>query len=508
MSTKPARAADVTHNQTAATETFGAEKSSTRSQAPKANNKRRAQQVPGPNPQPANQDGSMARSPLPALLAFEASIREAITPRALAHVVANESRKVLRARQSFHVRITRRGRCQITAASGVSTLDPNAPLLRAIESRLRESLRGGDVTAPRRISFDGIANATGTDEAAHTVREPFQLGAQALWTPMVARCGTVFGGVLHVRNDDWSEAEAVFAKRMADASAHAWLALDPRAVRARSGWRGKLLASAIGVAAGLALLIPVPMSALAPVEIVPRDPFVVAAPIDGVIEAVEIDPNATVRVGQPLMRFEDTNVRNKANIAERELRVADARVKRANQEAFSTADGRRELAIARAERDVRLSELAYARALVAKTVVAAQVPGVAVFNDRKDLTGKPVKVGERLLEIADPQRVWLRIEMPVADVSLLKPGANVKVYLDADPLNPMTARLVRADYQAKARHGDQVAFRAWAEPTAKQSGPAPRLGGRGTAQVFGDDVPLGLFLFRRPITAARQWLGL
>ena len=36
----------------------------------------------------------------------------------------------------------------------------------------------------------------------------------------------------------------------------------------------------------------------------------------------------------------------------------------------------------------------------------------------------------------------------------------------------------------------------------------PRLGVRGTAQVAGDDVPLALYLFRRPLTVARQWTGL
>jgi hypothetical protein len=30
---------------------------------------------------------------------------------------------------------------------------------------------------------------------------------------------------------------------------------------------------------------------------------------------------------------------------------------------------------------------------------------------------------------------------------------------------------------------------------------------RGTAQVSGDDVSLGLYIFRRPITALRQWVG-
>ena len=35
----------------------------------------------------------------------------------------------------------------------------------------------------------------------------------------------------------------------------------------------------------------------------------------------------------------------------------------------------------------------------------------------------------------------------------------------------------------------------------------PRIGARGTAQVFGATVPLAFFLLRRPIAFARQTLG-
>ena len=35
----------------------------------------------------------------------------------------------------------------------------------------------------------------------------------------------------------------------------------------------------------------------------------------------------------------------------------------------------------------------------------------------------------------------------------------------------------------------------------------PRLGIRGTAQLYGGNVPLAFALFRRPIASLRQWAG-
>ena len=66
---------------------------------------------------------------------------------------------------------------------------------------------------------------------------------------------------------------------------------------------------------------------------------------------------------------------------------------------------------------------------------------------------------------------------------------------------------MRAGYQARVRENQQLAFRLVAEADPAHAA-AARLGVRGTAQVYSDSVPLGFYLFRRPIAAARQWLGL
>lgn len=446
-----------------------------------------------------------AQAAMQALLKFEHGLRQASQLDELATFFANEARRVTRARQVF---VFRRGpRCgslRLFAASAVSKIEANAPLTVLME-RCVGGLAGDALKGATACDLDDVADESRDGGLARSY--PLR---KLLWVPFVSRDGIVVGGALLAREIEWGESDVVVASRIGGTAGHAWTALAPGdGRRVRTPMRRIMYAGAVVVLAAC-LLIPVPMSALAPFQIVPREPEIVAAPIEGVVKEVSVAPNEAVRKGDILIRFEDTVLRNKYDVAARELKVAEARLKRAAQLAFRDVNGRRELAIAAAERDVRRVERDFARDLLAKTVVRAERAGIAVYGDKKDLIGTPIKVGQRLLELAAPSKVFVRIEVPVADVALLQAGADVKLFLDSDPLRPVTAKLVRADYEAKAHTGSTVSFRAWArlEEGAGRETQTPRFGARGTAQIYGETVPLGLYLFRRPITAVRQWLGL
>lgn len=108
--------------------------------------------------------------------------------------------------------------------------------------------------------------------------------------------------------------------------------------------------------------------------------------------------------------------------------------------------------------------------------------------------------------IADPAHVEVKIDLAVPDAIALKPDSAVKIFLDVDPLRPWSGRVVRSDYRALPSDGDILSFRTTAliDPGGRD---LPRIGLRGTAQVFGGSVPFGVFLLRRPISAVRQWIG-
>lgn len=453
----------------------------------------------GQNAKPAQPRPADSQTALLALLNVEADARDAQSERDLVLLMANETRKLTRARQVFVLQGGFTGRLEVRGISSVPSVDRSTPLVALIEDTVRADAAKAAIVAGGAIAF--AQPGEGGSPESYPFRSLYYL-------PLRHKASSVHGGLLLAREEPWSEPDLVVAKRLASAYAHALGALKgPAKTRIWSPTRLQTL-SLVSIVLAALLFLKVPLRALAPAEIIARDPFVVAAPIDGVIESIPVEPNQKVKAGDVLVKLAATTFKNRFEVADREVQVAEARLKQSNQIAFSDSRGMHEIGIARAELSLKLAERDFARDLLAKTEITATIDGLAIYSDRRELIGRPVAVGERILEIAEPSRLEARIDLPVSDAIALTAGASVKLFLDSDPLHPWPASVRRADYKAKAGENEIVSFRVVASLTPQADRPLPRLGVRGTAQVTGDDVSLGLFLFRRPITYLRQWLGL
>ena len=75
------------------------------------------------------------------------------------------------------------------------------------------------------------------------------------------------------------------------------------------------------------------------------------------------------------------------------------------------------------------------------------------------------------------------------------------------PLSARSARVVRSEFRAKPGDNGTMTFKTTAKFDAGRREP-PRLGLRGTGQIYGQSVPLVVYLLRRPISALRQIFGL
>lgn len=437
---------------------------------------------------------------LAAVLKIELAARDSVTLGELRQLVANETRKVCRARQIFVAELSRRGTPSISTVSSVATVDAQSFLIDGIRRLLTNLGRERGHVEPVTFALPAFCDPNGGLAETYPFRE-------FAWLPLKDRRGRPFAGLLLARETPWQKDDLVVVERLAATFAHAWRELATASSFRPRRFHDARYALALPVAMLAVLAVPVPITALAPVEIVAREPFVVSAPIDGVIEEVLVEPSAAVKAGDVLVRYSDTGLRNRAVLAERDVRVAAAKLRQMTNLAFSDARGRHELGVAEAEHELKKAELDYARDLLAKTVLMAGRDGIAVFPDRRTLIGKPVVTGERIMEIATPGEVEARIDLAVPDAIALRSDSAVTLYLDVDPLQPWSAHVVRSDYRARPSDGDILAFRTFAALDAGDR-PPPRLGLRGTAQVYGDRMPLGLTLLRRPISAFRQWAGL
>ncbi len=433
-------------------------------------------------------------------LQLEHAARAAETPEALRFAMVNDGRRLFQFRQAALALFTPSRKARVEAVAGVALLDRNAPFLLWLESVLTQlAAREGskDVQPIDPQWLDARERADWAEWSA----------PHALWIPLPGRDGSALGVLWFTRDQPWSEAETLLLAQLADCYAHAWQALTSArgGSRRRSLPRRKyLIGGALTLLALLAL--PVPQSALAPAQVVASEPTLVAAPLDGVIAAFAVEPNQPVAAGQELLRFDDTTLRSQRDIARRTLDVAQAELHRASQGAFTDRESSAQLALLQSRVKLRQSELDYAEALLQRVVVRAERAGIAIFGDAQQWIGRPVRTGERILQLAEPQRAELRIELPVGAALTLQPGADIELFLDNSPLRSRDATLTLASYEAESTPDGTLAFRLQADFDDGEE--IPRIGLRGTAKVYGERSSLFMYLFRRPLSALRQGLGL
>lgn len=444
-------------------------------------------------------DGSAPRSSAnrsAVLLQLEAEARRAESVKALQFLIANDTRRLVPYRQAY-VLEARQSRYRTEVISSLGVVERNAPALRWTDA-LVSVLAGKQDTQRVRL-----VTANDAPASLHNDWGSFSFAHAAL-CPLFTPSGEHIGALWISRDEPFDDAERALLARLGETYGHAWRALSGGSAKRRRlpfRWMG-LIAMLV---AGAAMFLPVRMTALAPSEVAATDPNVVAAPMNGVINEMLVAPNTPVETGDPLFRFEAVDLRNEHIIAERRLDVARATYRQAQSGAFQSNDSRARLAQLETEVNLRSMERDYARERLDRVTVTAQRPGLVVYSDPADWEGRPVDVGERVMEIVSSNAVHLRIDLPVADAIVIEPGAEVAMFLDSDPLDPLRGTVTSASYVAEKTAADVLAFPLKARLADDE--PPPRIGLQGTAKIYGQQTTLFYYLFRRPISAARQFIG-
>ena len=430
-------------------------------------------------------------SKLELLIAIEAEIRNQPNATALALHALNETRILVGFEQAFWIRLNQRGEPKVELSSSVARVEPQAPLTRAIGAWLKNIK---DLNKPFALALNLAKSG-----------EDYPL-SQAFWVPFLNRGATTcFGGLLFTKAELFDETEQLIAKRLGQTYGHAFLALTPPSLlRKISVPRWLMVATPLMVLA--LFFIPVPMTSLAPFEVIARNPTLVTAPIDGAILDVLSEPNSSVKAGDLLFRFDDTVLRSESSIAEQRAVVAETKLSTAQNGAFTEIDMKRALGELQAEVDLAHAERDYAKSLLERSSTKAMSSGVLIYSAKSDLIGKPVRIGEKIMEIANPSDLAYRIDLAVHDSISLEQHSRVNLFFDADPLYPRGGALYEMSYHATERPGGLMAYTLKAEPSGERQ--PLRIGSRGTAQIIGDKVSLGFYLFRRPIAGLRQYFGL
>ena len=356
------------------------------------------------------------------------------------------------------------------------------------------------------------------------------LPKNGLWIPLPLQPGTgdaeepskkppLQAGLVLWRDQEWTRQEAAVLALLGGAYAHAWRALGKntrtwfgeggfKATLARlrtKRWRLVILLVLLA-----AMFFPVRQSVLAPAEIVPRDPFTVRAPLRGVVERITVQPNDTVRKGDLLVRIDAREIEGKLESARQSLAVANAELRQKQQQALFDEKSKSALGILQSRRDQAASDAAYFESMLQRTEIRAERPGIAVFDDPQEWSGRPVTIGERIMVIADPRDVEMEAHIPLADAIALRAGTQVRLFMNAEPASPLEATLERVGYRAVPVADGTLAYRARAAfaPRPEDSGPELRVGLKGTAKLYGEPTFFVVYLLRKPLTRLRLWLNL
>ena len=444
--------------------------------------------------EPSASTKTTSPSPLHVLITIEGEALEAKDIISLKHIAVNRPRSLLKFGHIIWVHRVGDS-VRLDAISSQAQIDKTTPFAQWMTSELNTRARNKTLDMETEWQFENTE-----DESSLTY--PFAHAFYAPFSPYPKS-----GGLLFTRETEFKDNEKPQIKRLAQIFGVTASAMGQKK-RARMSLKKRNYFFGTLIAMGLISFIPVPMTTLAPAEIVAEKPYVITAPMDGVVEEILVPPNTLVSEDTPLIRLVDTTYKNEYILAEQEQFVADAKLRQASLTSFIDNKAKREIAVAQAEKTMASARQNYARDRLSKTIVTTPTPGLAIYSDPTDWAGRPVSTGETIIKIADPSRVLLRVDVPLDVGETLKNDARVRIFMDNDPLTPIDAKLVSASFYAQPTPNGQMAYEAFASLEIDQTTDLPRIGTRGVAKIYGETAPLGFWLLRRPITIVRQFLGI
>lgn len=251
--------------------------------------------------------------------------------------------------------------------------------------------------------------------------------------------------------------------------------------------------------------VKVPLRIVAPCEVVPKDPYYVTAPLKGIIDQITVEPGAFVEKGTLLFSYDDKIAFQELNIAEKEVERAASELQRTMSFAFRDPMQLAKMGLLALELEKEKLVLQQAKERFEQLHVEAPVNGVIILDDPEVWRGQPISTGERILMISDPGKTKIRFWIPESDNVDIIREKGIKVFLNIDPASTYWANVVYIGNYARISEAGFNSFIAegeWVEPPENM-----KLGLKGTAVLYGENVSLGYFLVRRPWKALRQFIG-
>jgi len=336
---------------------------------------------------------------------------------------------------------------------------------------------------------------------------------QVLWLPLRTEAGVPAvlwlerGAAAPWREDEialltvLAEGYGVALEHHEDGRAYWWRRMGP----GRFGRRVGAVAVGVVIAAFL-FLYPLRMKVVAPCEILASDPHLVTAPLNGVVEKLAVKPGARVEKDDVLFRYEQTIPQQELKVARQQVEIAQAQLDRATVLALKGEDTESQVAVLRDRLAQEKARLELSQSVVDRLCVMAAADGVVQIADPHTWAGRPVRIGERIMTIVDPDRTKVRMWISQDDKVGGIADRPVSIVLYAKPHVATLARISFVSNAAGMSPAGRSSFMAeatWADGLGSGA-----LGLKGQAILYGKRVSPAYWICRKPWAAMRRRLGL
>ena len=405
------------------------------------------------------------------------------------------------------------GKVSLTAASGQMEIEKNSLLAQFVTSSVKAKISANPLAEDKSAREEYIKEHGYAEIADFTQEDRASLSEadlQEFVSPHIVNVTFwdeqgVIGGLWLSREEELGHIERAILEDAGDALAEKILFFS----RKRSKFDRRKSPSKLRVALLIAFLIfccwPVRFSITTSAEVIAKDATVVTVPFDGLIEEINVDPNAQVKKGDLLFSLEKTRLKNQYALSRQSLVTAKEKLAKTQREVFSDPEKIPDLNILKEEVKLKNLELDYAKDRLDISDIISTHEGVILFSDKNDLLGKPAKIGEPVMTLANPQNIELLVRIPSDGMIDIHREIPLRFFLNTAPLKSHKALLHNISYQPSPDPSGLMTYKARAK--IEDIDEIEKIGLTGTAKLYGGRTIMILNLLRRPFIALRSLSG-
>ena len=417
----------------------------------------------------------------------------------LIFLILNDTHQIIRYNRAALWEFNEHGIPTLLGISGTETINKRASIIKQWEAIVK------DIHNPE-IGQTFSSDTLNIEKTQEQIPELLLPHSSIAWLPIFAHGKLALGLWLERwHGQTWEEDEIEILNFLMQNYGAAW----EKFKRGRFFFDPKKYAlySAGLIAALISLfVIHLPLRVVGPCEVIPDKPFIITAPLEGIIESIVVQPGQNIKKDELLFLYDAKVPEEELKVAQKQMQIIQAEINRAKSLAFRDKKALAELAILQLKQKKEQVQLDLANYKVTQLKVRSPIEGVVILEDPDEWRGHPVRVGEKVLMVSDPNFTKIRIWIPESDNILLNREEPIKVILN---INPNRTYLARIKYvAANTVMNDKGVPSVIAEAEWIDNPKDVKLGLKGTAIMYGEEVTLFYWLARRPWTSLRHLFGL